>query len=152
MHQRFGGCYLEGQPTERFTILTDHNPLLYLPNKPTLSRRMARWSEYLQRFTFQWTYRPGNYMLQIRFPEGLKVRRLRVLTRSLRASMSSTLAEPMIIKMNRQPMVQLHLSSQISKAMQLTPGLQLQSISTRCVKTKGCGGTIMPLSFLHFRA
>ena len=52
-------CYLEGQPKERFTVVTDHNPLIHLPKQPTLSRRMARWSEYLQRFTFQWEYRPG---------------------------------------------------------------------------------------------
>ena len=52
-------CYLEGQPKERFTVVTDHNPLIHLPKQPTLSRRMARWSEYLQRFTIQWEYRPG---------------------------------------------------------------------------------------------
>ena len=52
-------CYLEGQPKEHFTIVTDHNPLIHLPKQPVLSRRMARWSEYLQRFTFNWEYRPG---------------------------------------------------------------------------------------------
>ena len=52
-------CYLEGQPAEQFTIVTDHNPLVHLPKQPTLSRRIARWSEYLQRFTFNWQYRPG---------------------------------------------------------------------------------------------
>ena len=52
-------CYLEGQPAERFTIVTEHNPLIHLPKQPTLSRRIARWSEYLQRFTFHWEYRPG---------------------------------------------------------------------------------------------
>ena len=52
-------CYLEGQPKERLTIVTDHNPLIHLPKQPTLSRRIARWSEYLQRFNFTWQYRPG---------------------------------------------------------------------------------------------
>ena len=52
-------CYLEGQPAERLTLVTDHNPLVHLPKQPSLSRRMARWSEYLQRFAFQWSYRPG---------------------------------------------------------------------------------------------
>ena len=52
-------CYLEGQPKERLTIVTDHNPLIHLPKQPVLSRRIARWSEYLQRFTFEWLYRPG---------------------------------------------------------------------------------------------
>ena len=37
-------CYLEGQPKEHFTIVTDHNPLIHLPKQPTLSRRTARWS------------------------------------------------------------------------------------------------------------
>ena len=52
-------CYLEGQPKERLTIVTDHNPLIHLPKQPVLSRRIARWSEYLQRFSFEWLYRPG---------------------------------------------------------------------------------------------
>ena len=52
-------CYLEGQPAEHFTIVTDHNPLVHLPKQPTLSRRIARWSEDLQRLTFTCQYRPG---------------------------------------------------------------------------------------------
>lgn len=50
---------MEGQPAERFSIVTDHNPLVHLPKQPNLSRRIARWSEYLQRFSFTWEYRPG---------------------------------------------------------------------------------------------
>ena len=49
-------CYLEGP---KFTVVTDHNPLVHLPTQPNLSGRQARWSEYLQRFTFDWVYRPG---------------------------------------------------------------------------------------------
>jgi hypothetical protein len=49
-------CYLEGIP---FTVVTDHNPLVSLQTQPNLSRRQARWSEYLQRFNFTWKYRPG---------------------------------------------------------------------------------------------
>ena len=49
-------CYLEGI---NFTVVTDHNPLVHLQSQPTLSRRQARWAEYLQRFTFAWQYRPG---------------------------------------------------------------------------------------------
>ena len=49
-------CYLEGAD---FTVVTDHNPLIYLPTQPNLSRRQARWVEYLQRFSFKWVYRPG---------------------------------------------------------------------------------------------
>ena len=40
-------------------MVTDHNPLVHLQTQPNLSRRQARWAEYLQRFNFKWTYRPG---------------------------------------------------------------------------------------------
>jgi transposase InsO family protein len=49
-------CYLEGVP---FKVITDHNPLTHLPTQATLSRKQARWSQYLQQFDFQWEYRPG---------------------------------------------------------------------------------------------
>lgn len=49
-------CYLEGLS---FTVVTDHNPLIHLQTQPSLSRRQARWAEYLSRFDFQWQYRPG---------------------------------------------------------------------------------------------
>lgn len=48
--------YLEGH---HFEVHTDHNPLVYLKTQPNLSRKQARWSEYLQRFDFQWKYTPG---------------------------------------------------------------------------------------------
>ena len=49
-------CYLEGLP---FKVITDHNPNIYFQTQKNLSRRQARWSEYLQRFDFEWLYRPG---------------------------------------------------------------------------------------------
>jgi len=49
-------CYLEGV---EFTMVTDHNPLVYLQTQANLSRRQVRWSEYLQAFRFRWQYRPG---------------------------------------------------------------------------------------------
>ena len=49
-------CYLEGIP---FKVITDHNPNTHLQTQPNLSRRQARWAEYLQRFQFSWEYRPG---------------------------------------------------------------------------------------------
>lgn len=49
-------CYLEGV---KFKVVTDHNPLVHLPTQPNLSRKQARWVEYLQRFDFVWEYRPG---------------------------------------------------------------------------------------------
>ena len=51
-------CYLEGVP---FVVVTDHCPNTYLPTQPLLSRRQARWSEFLQQFNFTWEYRPGRH-------------------------------------------------------------------------------------------
>lgn len=49
-------CYLGAA---NVTVMTDHNPITYLQTQPVLSRRQARWSEYLQTFKFNWLYRPG---------------------------------------------------------------------------------------------
>ena len=51
-------CYLEG--CQGLTLVTDHNPLTFFSVQPNLSRRQARWSEFLSRFNpFQVRYRPG---------------------------------------------------------------------------------------------
>ena len=50
-------CYLEG--CKELTVITDHNVLTYLPTQHTLSRRQARWSEFLSRFAMQWKHTPG---------------------------------------------------------------------------------------------
>ena len=42
-----------------FIVVTDHNLLKYLQTQPTLSRRQARWSEFLAEFDFEIVYRPG---------------------------------------------------------------------------------------------
>ena len=44
-------CYLEG--CKELTIITDHNPLTYFLSQPLLSRRQARWSEFMLRFQFE---------------------------------------------------------------------------------------------------
>jgi hypothetical protein len=50
-------CYLEGA---EFTMYTDHVSNTYFHTQPNLSRRQARWSEFLQRFgAFEWKYRKG---------------------------------------------------------------------------------------------
>ena len=50
-------CYLEGAD---FTVFTDHVSNTFFQTQPNLSRRQARWSEFLQRFgTFEWKYRKG---------------------------------------------------------------------------------------------
>ena len=50
-------CYLEG--CVKCTVVTDHCPLTFFETQQNLSRRQARWSEYLSRFQFNWVYRPG---------------------------------------------------------------------------------------------
>jgi hypothetical protein len=49
-------CYLEGVS---FRVMTDHAPNTFLPTKAQLSRRQARWSEFLQRFGLSWHFKPG---------------------------------------------------------------------------------------------
>jgi hypothetical protein len=51
-------CYLEGV---KFTVYTDHVSNTYFQTQPNLTRRQARWSEFLQRFgAFEWKYRKGS--------------------------------------------------------------------------------------------
>jgi hypothetical protein len=51
-------CYLEGA---EFTVYTDYVSNTYFQTQPNLSRRQARWSEFLQRFgAFEWKYRKGS--------------------------------------------------------------------------------------------
>jgi hypothetical protein len=51
-------CYLEGA---EFIVYTDHVSNTYFQTHPNLSRRQARWSEFLQRFgAFEWKYRKGS--------------------------------------------------------------------------------------------
>lgn len=51
-------CYIEGSkhPVE---IITDHNPNTFLKTQPNLSRRQARWVEFMERFDYVWKYVPG---------------------------------------------------------------------------------------------
>jgi hypothetical protein len=50
-------CYLEGAD---FTLYIDHVSNTFFQTQPNLSRRQARWSEFLQRFgSFEWKYRKG---------------------------------------------------------------------------------------------
>jgi len=52
-------CYLEG--AEEVTLVTDHNPLQYLTDKQDLTRRLARWMEFLSPYKFKWEYRKGRH-------------------------------------------------------------------------------------------
>jgi len=48
--------YLHGA---RFKIMTDHHPLKYLDTQKTLSRRQARWVEFMQEFDYEIAYIKG---------------------------------------------------------------------------------------------
>ena len=51
-------CYVEGGK-HPVTIVTDHNPNTFLKSQVTLSRRQARWVEFMERFDHRWQYIPG---------------------------------------------------------------------------------------------
>ena len=50
--------YLEG-PTSPIDVVTDHKNLEYFSTTKVLTRRQARWSEYLSQFNFVIRFRPG---------------------------------------------------------------------------------------------
>ena len=50
-------CYLEGAPD--CELITDHHPLIHLQTQRKLSRRQARWMEFLSRFPFFIKYAKG---------------------------------------------------------------------------------------------
>ena len=76
-------CYLEGSEC---VVITNHNPLTYLKSQQNLSRRQARWLEYLeQTFHYRWEYRPRRSNVAdplSRNPLDEKRVRLALLTRS----------------------------------------------------------------------
>ena len=49
---------LEGSP-HQIIVYNDHKNLTYFQNARVLSRRQARWAQFLTRFDFLITYRPG---------------------------------------------------------------------------------------------
>ena len=49
-------CYVEGVPV---VVETDHNALTYTDTQPTMSRRMARWVQFLAQFQVTLKYRKG---------------------------------------------------------------------------------------------
>ena len=54
----FRCCLLSGK---QFNLVTDNRPNTFLQTQPILSRRQARWSEYLQGFDFNWMHRAGRH-------------------------------------------------------------------------------------------
>ena len=43
---------------KHFTIVTDHHSLKYIKTQPTLSKRQARWVEFLAEFDYEVVHRP----------------------------------------------------------------------------------------------
>lgn len=53
-------CYLEGAKGVT-RVVTDHKPNTFLETQDTLSRRQAKWSQFLQRFRpLEWVYQKGS--------------------------------------------------------------------------------------------
>lgn len=57
-------CFEEWRPelegsTHPILVISDHRNLEYFMTKKQLNRRQARWSEFLSRFNYRITYRPG---------------------------------------------------------------------------------------------
>ena len=50
---------LEGLEKHQLTLVTDHNPLTFMPTVQNMSRRQVRWSELLQRYPCTWQHRAG---------------------------------------------------------------------------------------------
>ena len=53
-------CHLEGA-SHQVLVVTDHQPLTYFFDKTTLSRRQARWKEFLSRFHLRFQYEAGKH-------------------------------------------------------------------------------------------
>ena len=70
-------CYVEGAES---VLVTDHNPLTFLQTQPSLSRRQARWMEYLARFHYTWEYRPGRLNVADPISRNPKLATLNLLT------------------------------------------------------------------------
>ena len=43
----------------RVQVITDHLPNTFLPTQQLMSRRKARWQEFLSRFDIDMVYKPG---------------------------------------------------------------------------------------------
>jgi RNase H-like domain found in reverse transcriptase len=48
--------YLDGHKCK---VITDHRPLEHIQTQPHVTRRQARWMEWLGEFALTWEYRPG---------------------------------------------------------------------------------------------
>ena len=55
--------YLLGR---KFTVYTDHQSITYFKTQPMLSRRQARWSEWLAEFDYDIKYKPGKEKNHVR--------------------------------------------------------------------------------------
>lgn len=92
-------CYLEGAAHD-FTIVSDHHPLVHLQTQPELSRRQARWVEFLQRFHWKWEYRPGRINvadpLSRVFPDPLTTQLMMLTRRQARAQVEPQQPTPTV--------------------------------------------------------
>ena len=52
-------CYVEGAE-HPVTLVTDDHPNTFMATQAMLSRRQARWVEFMERFQYKWEYRKGS--------------------------------------------------------------------------------------------
>ena len=120
---RIWRAYLEGAV---FTVITDHKPNTYLSDQPSLSRRQARWSEYLTRFPCQWVYRPGR--LNCADPLSRHRREFLVLTRAKASAVQTQAVVDAVANASTHTPADLH-KNWLSVAEAHGPTLSAQSAS-----------------------
>ena len=106
----------------KFRVITDHHSLKWIKSQPRLSRRQARWSEFLQEFEFDIEYKSGKQNVVAdalsRHPDheanAIEVSRLAVQPRLLESIKSSYNIDPACAEI---------LKSNGTKAFQVKDGL-----------------------------
>jgi hypothetical protein len=106
--------YLEGAKS---TCITDHASLRHLFTQPSLSRRQARWMEYMSRFDFIIEYRPGKENI---VADALSRRPDHRISAISQVHPSKTLLRAIMAAYNEDPQFQdLHMSAKT--AFQIKP-------------------------------
>ena len=100
---------LEGSP-DSVEVVTDHKALEYFMKSRLLSRRQARWSEFLSRFNFKICYRPG-------------------VCNDSADALSRPAGEP-------DPSLKKFLEQQVLKPENLSPGMKTEIILANNLETK----------------
>eukprot|EP00983_Pelagomonas_calceolata_P068261 1149838-Pelagomonas_calceolata.AAC.1 len=122
-------CYLEGP---YFTVVTDRSPLVHLPSQPNLSGRQVRWPEYLQRFHFDWVYKPGTGNLAAD-----------ALSRNPAHTTCSPVAAAMLMMLTRSKS-RPSMATQAARSHHETPSEPARPLKARHVANPSPGGSLVP--------